>query len=304
MTLLVLGASGFLGNQLVAQLRNSGKDVIGTKRTVLSQEGLFQVDLGVHHEHEKIDFLIKKFKVTHLINMAASDVNPSGRRETENGESALFFENLNTVLGINKDVRLLHIGTSALNKKEDSYFATKQQLKKLFAETATRSQIAVLDLPKVVGPGEPLGRFTSNFMQALINGEKQIVLHPCHKRNFMAVASVVKMIMQIITTWKSGGSEFPEYKAQVLSNYEITRLVLKLSGEDFRKVLFGHTLSNTGCDICPSNEAALLVRPEFFDLKEIKYFAMAEKQSVQESLLEQYRDLSIKLINSKRDGCN
>ncbi len=303
MTVLVIGASGFLGKHLVAQMKNSGEAVIGTERNSRTDDGLYSIDLGVKDEYLKINSLVEQFKITKIVNLAASNVSPSDRMREESGQSSSFFENLYAVLSTFRDVGLLHIGTTVQAKGEDFYFAAKYELRNLLENTNVKNQIAILDLPKVVGPGEPLGRFTSNFMYSVIMNEEQEVLHPCHKRNFMSVIAVVDMITQTIKIWTSGGDKFPSHVSKTLSNYEVARLIIDCASETMRQVLVSHSPDIEVCDVCPADEAVLLVKPEFFRSKEFSYFLLEEKQSVEETLLQQFKNLSIsphKLINHYR----
>ena len=158
----------------------------------------------------------------------------------------------------------------------------------MLEETKTDNQIAVLDLPKVIGVGEPLGRFTSNIMHSLIKHEELSVLHPCHKRNFISINNVVKMIMLVVKIWNSRGSDFPEHRARVISNYEVTRFVMDLSKANGWGVSFSHTPTAEGCSICPIDETTMLVKPEFFGSKAVNYFLMVDELSVEEALSEQF----------------
>jgi hypothetical protein len=232
--------------------------------------------------------LINRFEITQLINLAASGVNPSDRQVKEVGHGTSFFDNLHAVLTTFKDLRLLQIGTSTETKREDSYFIAKNVLRNLLEKTRSENKIAVLDLPKVIGAGEPLGRFTSNLMHSLIKHEEISVLHPCHKRNFISINDVVKIIMLIVKIWNSGGSDFPEHRACVISNYEVTRFVMNLSKANGRGVSFSHTPTAEGCNICPIDETTMLVKPEFFGSKAVNYFLMEDEISVEEALSEQF----------------
>ena len=277
MTVLVIGASGFLGQQLVAGFRNSGERAIGTKYSATSDDDLFQVDLG-----------------------AKGDVNPAKRLPQESGQSLLFFENLEATLRNNRNLALLQIGTSHQANSEDSYFSSKFILKNLLKRAHVKNQIAVLDLPKIVGPSEPLGRFTSDIAYSLVMNEGKMVQHPCHKRNFMSIEDVVKLIMMIVEIWKLGGNKFPAYQATVLSNYDVVRSIVDSSSGLNKKIKFAHRLAVTECDICPVSEEPLLVRPEFLGEQINNYFLVDEEQSVVEALQEQFKNLS-KLHQSARN---
>jgi hypothetical protein len=144
-------------------------------------------------------------------------------------------------------------------------------------------------------------------MHSIITSEKQIVLHPCHKRNFITITQVVKIICEIIGKWNSGGTEFPSHNAQNLSNYEVSQIVLNVAANATHEVLFSHSPVNTGCEVCPADELPLLVRPDFFRSKEISYFLMQNEQTIEEALLEQFKTLSTsyqKVINHIRNESN
>jgi len=288
MTVLVIGASGFLGKHLVAGFRNSGERAIGTKYSSTSDDGLFKVDLGVKGEFLKINDLVKQYKIKCVINLAASDVNPAKRKVQESGQSLVFFENLEAILRNNENLALLQIGTSHKANGEDSYFSAKFTLKNLLKKADVKNQIAVLDLPKIVGPSEPLGRFTSDIVYSLVMNKGKLVQYPCHKRNFMSIVDVVKLVIMIVEIWDLGGNQFPASKATVLSNYDVVQSIAGLSLQLNEKIMFAHTPELTKCGICPVSEEPLLVRPEFLDEKENNYFLIDEEQSVVDALRKQF----------------
>jgi nucleoside-diphosphate-sugar epimerase len=307
MTVLVIGASGFLGMHLIKQLTNSGNVVIGTKRNVGGAEDFVRIDLGARDEYLIINSLVEQYKITSMINLAANDVSPADRTTKENESSFIFFENLFTVLSTFRDLKLLQIGTSVRPKSADSYFSAKYKLRNLLENTSLKNQIAVLDLPKVVGPGEPLGRFTSNLMHSIIMSEGLVVLHPCHKRNFITISQVSKIIVEIIKKWNSGDSDYPSHQAENLSNFEIAQVIMKNAGQTNHGMSLSHAPVIEGCEVCEFDESPLLVKPEFFGSKEVNYFLMAKDQSVKEALLEQFEALSIshhKAISDQRNECN
>ena len=307
MTVLVIGASGYLGMHLIKKIKNSGNVVIGTKRNVGEADDFVRIDLGAREEYLVINALIEQFKITNIINLAASDVSPADRTTKENENSFTFFENLFAVLSRFREVKLLQIGTSVRPKSADSYFSAKHKLRILLENTSLNNQIAVLDLPKVVGAGEPLGRFTSNLMHSILMSEGQVILQPCHKRNFISICQVSEIIAQIIKKWNSGDSDYPSHQAENLSNFEVTQVILNISGQANHGVTFSHSPVIEGCEVCKFDESPLLVKPEFIGSKEISYFLMEKEQSVMEALLEQFETLSIshhKAINHLRNESN
>jgi len=288
MSFLVLGASGFIGNHLVAQFKNVGVQVIGTTRSGNSENGYFQIDLGVEFEYKKVISLIENYEVTQIINLAASEVSPVNRTKVNERLDTLFFTNLSKVLNTYRDIGLLQIGTCLVPEREDSYFASKRNLKDLLSKGDSREQIAFLDLPKVVGTGEPRGRFTSDLIDSLNMKRRHTVLHPCHKRNFIAMNDVVSLISRIVETRHLSDCQYPMIDAEIFSNIEIVRMLIGYSSQNGKEITFDHQETNNDCRVCPDDEEKLVIRPEFLDDRKVSFFSMDSRISIGETLREQY----------------
>lgn len=288
MTILIIGAHGFIGRQLFQQLKTTEANVIGTSRSQTVDEDLFEIDLGRKNEYQEINSLVERFDVNYIVNLAATDVRPSSRTKVNKQQIELFFENLNLVLEQKSTIGLLQIGTNADSLNGDSYYAGKSMLKNLLKGASTKRRTAILELPKIIGPKEPRGRFTSDLVHSCITNREVVILQPCRKRNFMPVVDAALLIERIILVWTSGGNEYPEYEAQLLSNYEIANCIMRYSNSDPEKLKFGHPISVGNCQLCSFDERTMLVRPEFFSNTPTKYVSMQRTSSVEESLLEQY----------------
>lgn len=288
MTVLILGASGFLGRNLFAHFKSTGVKVFGTSRSGNTNNGFFRIDLGIENEHKKITSLVESHEVTQIVNLAAIDVSPVNRTEANEGIDATFLANLNTVLDVYRGIGLLQIGTYTVTEKEDSYFASKKKLRDSLHKSDMNEQITVLDLPKVVGVGEPLGRFTSDLIESLNTKREQTVLHPCHKRNFVAMGDVVGLISRIVEARNEVGSQFPMLSANVFSNCEIARMLIEFSSQNGENIKFDHKELTNECNICPADEEVLLIRPEFCDGRQASFYWMNSGNSVREALREQY----------------
>lgn len=288
MTILIIGAQGFIGCQLFQQLKTTETNVIGTSRTRTSQEDLFEIDLGRKNEFQKINSLVERFDVNYVVNLAATDVRPSSRTELDEQQIGLFFENLNMVLEQKSTIGLLQIGTNADPPTNDSYHAGKEMLKNLLKGASTKGRTAILELPKIIGPREPRGRFTSDLIYSFIINREQTILQPCRKRNFMPVVDAALLIDRITHVWTSGGDEYPTYEAQLVSNFDIANCIMKYSNSDPRKLKLDHPVSLGNCQLCSFNERTLLVQPEFFSNSLKTYTSMLKTSSVEESLREQY----------------
>jgi len=288
MTILIIGARGFIGHQLFQQMKTTDSHVIGTSRVLTSEEDLFEIDLGRKNEYQKLNSLVERFDVNYVVNLAATDVSPSSRTKIDEQQIGLFFENLNMVLEQKSTIGLLQIGTNADSLNNDSYYAGKDLLKNLLKGASTKRRTAILELPKIIGPREPRGRFTSDLVHSFIMNREQIVLQPCRKRNFMPVVDAALLIERITYVWTSGGDEYPKYEAQLFSNYEIANCIMKYSNSDPKKLKLDHPVSLGNCQLCSFDERTLLVQPEFFSKTPTKYVSLLKTSSVEESLVEQY----------------
>jgi hypothetical protein len=288
MTILIIGARGFIGCQLFEQLKTTEANVIGTSRTRTSQEDLFEIDLGRKNEYQKINSLVERFDINYVVNLAAADVAPSSRTKLDEQQIGLFFENLNMILERKSTIGLLQIGTNADSLNNDSYYAGKEMLKNLLKGASTNRRTAILELPKIIGPREPRGRFTSDLVHSFIMNREQIILQPCRQRNFMPVVDAALLIDRIAHVWTSGGDEYPKYEAQLFSNYEIANCIMKYSNSDPKQLKLDHPVSLGNCQLCSSDERTLLVQPEFFSNSPTAYVSMLKTSSVEESLWEQY----------------
>jgi nucleoside-diphosphate-sugar epimerase len=291
MTVLLIGATGFLGRNLFHKLTDLGEDVVGTTRSAYSKDGMVSIDLGRKNEYLKIVSLVEMFGITRIVNMAASDVSPSVRGKIDEETIRIFFENLNLVLKTFGHLKLLQIGTIFRTESNDSYFAGKSLIGSLLANADVNEQVVFFNLPKVVGSGEPLGRFTSDLIQSLVLGSRPTISHPCRRRNFISVVDVVSLIFKTVENMHALSVDYPMYRTELYSNYEVAKFIIGDRVKDNEIMKFDHSHTETVCRKCPSDEDELIIQPEFSHQKTLSYFMMCQSQTVEEALRQQFENV-------------
>ena len=194
------------------------------------------------------------------------------------------------VLTAHPDLKLLQIGTVSNTGKSDSYFVEKSRIRELLQNANVKDQVVILDLPKVVGAGEPLGRFTSDLTYALVMSREHVILQPCHKRNFISVFDVVLLILKTLENLGNASHEYPMYRTKRFSNYEVAESLIGSSTSGGKGIKLDHFPAREECRKCPADENELLIRPSFSDMKEVAYFMMNQTQTVESALREQFEN--------------
>lgn len=199
MTVLVVGASGFLGSQLVRALRNNGRHVVGTTRA------------PAHPSHITLDLLdgeaiantLDRVRPSTVVNLAGAGL-PRDGRGPEAAESNVVGSRMLAQAVLECRVRpfLIHAGSALEDASSEvsEYSLSKAAGTEAVAVTLHDVGHLIVRIHSVYGPTQPRGRFLSDLIDSLLAGAAFTIQHPERSRDFCFVDDVVGILSRVSMT--------------------------------------------------------------------------------------------------------
>jgi CDP-paratose synthetase len=244
-TLLITGASGFLGSHLTARLIRAGYRVVITKRCTSDLRRL----RGLESEIEAIDIdatpvesLFDRWSIDAVIHCATN----YGR----NGATAANVVETNLILplrllqaAMDRGVRAFINSDTILDPRISHYSLSKKQLVEWLEHLATKVTTANVALEHFYGPGDDPSKFVASVVRDLVRGVDSIALTPGHqKRDFIFIDDVVEAFRRVIEFALEAPAGF--YRFEVGTNElrtirEFVEAAHRLSGARSTSLEFG-----------------------------------------------------------------
>ena len=201
MKILVLGATGFLGQHLVPLLVERGHQVVPAGlRSVTSD--VIKVDIT---DASSVATALDRVAPDGVINLAGSGLprpnalSGDSWRVNDLGSRAVASE----LVRLSDPPILVH-AASALELEPEDLALDYAQSKAVGSAgvrdvlTGTACRYAVVRIHNVYGPGQPAGRFVGDLIAALNSGQHFVVKHPSRKRDFCFVDDVVEHLADLV----------------------------------------------------------------------------------------------------------
>lgn len=208
MRILIPGASGFIGQQLLEVLKQNGYSIFPTSRT--SKKGFIELN---PFRHDQATQLIQEISPHVVINLSWNARNPDYFTNLENESSLSWNQALFSILAKSSVEKVISIGSSIESKTDylgrrnfpeksstKDYRETKIEARKSFVRHLENSdkQHIWLRVFQVYGPGQEAWRF----IPSIINATKQHVTFGCKNpyavRDWIHVEDVANSIRSLI----------------------------------------------------------------------------------------------------------
>jgi CDP-paratose synthetase len=223
-TLLITGATGYLGSYLVKRLLADGHKIVILKRIDSNIERIADVINLVHvFNVDQLDDLFRKIKIVDLVIHAAGSY---GRR----GEELQSIYNANVSFPIKVTEIAERYGTkvfintdTVLPPNLNHYAKSKNEFTKWGKRFSHEKFIQFINfrLEHIYGPGDDPIKFTTYIIRELLNNEKKVKLtQGDQKRDFIYILDVLEAFIIIINNLQMIDSEFIEF--DIGSNEAIT----------------------------------------------------------------------------------
>lgn len=203
--MLVLGASGFIGNAVFQQAKQGGIDVFGTSRAVTDQ--LIQCAVA---EPGELEQLIDETSPDVVVNAVGAGVTPNTSTIEEMKSANL--DLVAKLLALASDAsqrgfRLIHLASSrnkAAAHRLDDYIATKESATNLVLSALTGGLSGCcLEIFNAYGPGQPSGRLVELVVRSALDSEPITLRTPDQIRDFIHVADVARAVLLAAKSTKS-----------------------------------------------------------------------------------------------------
>lgn len=244
-TILMTGATGFLGSKLAERLVGEGKQVIILVR---SSSSLARIDhladhLTVHNlDKDRLEDIFKTARIDTIIHCATN----YGRGQTD--PSAILEANLALPLRLLQlaslsGVRCFVNTDTILDKQVSRYALTKNQFRE-WLETFQASLVCInIALEHFYGAGDDPTKFVSFIVHRLLQGAERIELTAGEqKRDFIHIDDVISAFQAILAghaTEQQGYHSYQVGSGETLSIRSFVEMVRRMAGADTVQLDFG-----------------------------------------------------------------
>lgn len=195
MNVLILGASGFLGNKISLQLDKTTAQVTCANRGTRTRScAVFE-----HNKPESLIEIIKNKQFDVVLNLVAAGLEDRLSIADEGWEvNSIFPSTLASILAdVSPQTMLLHFASAleishGSGPVSDDYTASKMEGTKRLIQSVQNSapKLGIVYLNSVYGPGQPRSRFIANTIQKLRSGQRVELQNPENLCDFIYVSDV------------------------------------------------------------------------------------------------------------------
>lgn len=244
-TILLTGATGFLGSHLLTKLLENNYEVIVLKRSFsnifriknyikdIKYYDIDRVDIGFIFETNKIDTVLHS-----ATNYGRKDRNPLD----------IIKANLTLPLnllyeGLNRDLKVFINTDTIINKRVNHYSLSKNQFVEWLKTYSQELKCVNISLEHFYGAQDDDSKFVTYIINQILNNADELNLTKgAQKRDFIYIDDVVDGFLTIIKNMDSLHENFNSFEigsGQNISIKEFVELVKDLSGNNRTKLNFG-----------------------------------------------------------------
>jgi nucleoside-diphosphate-sugar epimerase len=212
--LLLTGATGFLGSQLLNELVNNNHEIVILKRSFSNTTRISSIiDKVISYDIDKINLkdIFKCHQIECVVHLATT-YGRNGEVISDIVKNNLLFSIELLELSIKNHVSTFINADTLQNKNVSNYTLSKKQFVEWGFMSSRLNEIEFINLriEHLFGPGDDDNKFVYWIINQLLANTKEINLTNGHqKRDFIYIEDAVTAILSIISSpFKSGFSEF------------------------------------------------------------------------------------------------
>ena len=192
-SILVIGASGFLGESVVTELKHRGANVISTSRN--AKNGTQHFDYNDSDADLILSQLIRTFRPSLILDMAAPNVSQPNRNKPLSKADKTYGELLCLAARDFSETHVLHISTTEVDEDSINFYVDFKRSVLSSLSNLDHRQVTTIKLPRLVGPNEPPGRFISDLLSSLRLNNSFKVSDPDRVRDFLNLKLATDIIV-------------------------------------------------------------------------------------------------------------
>lgn len=233
MSVLVLGASGFLGRHITGALRDSGYDVITVGRSG-------SMDVVVNGtDAERLESVAREVDPSSVINLLGAGLSdPNADAQVMEVVNARFPADLAELLAkVAPGCHLIHAASStevpaADGSYESEYSRTKSEGTAALASFGGYLPVTILRVHNTYGGDQPAQRFVASAIDSLVDGHKIELRYPERVRDFIHVDDVSASFVAAVGSPVEGHVTYEVGTGVGTSLGSVVRMVASIVGAD------------------------------------------------------------------------
>ena len=228
MNIILVGASGYLGNKLLIDLKNKGNNILCLIRKTTDINKINQyTDLYLYLEDKDFIEKLNNFKTDALIYSAC--IYERNNAKYKDILDANFLLPVKLLMELNNLKKYIYIGTS-LGKYTNIYALSKYQMAELGKYYSNIKNINFFNilLENFYGENEPKDRFIHYLINKLKNNEDIDLTDGKQKRDFVYIEDVIEALNLIISSNLKGYIDIPIGSGDAISIRELAEYLKKL----------------------------------------------------------------------------
>lgn len=245
MTILLTGATGFLGSRILEALLTKGYKVIILKRSFSRLErikDLIPRVITYDIDQEQLSGLFNTHNIEMIIH-CATNYGRSQRKADEIVEANLMLPLRLLLLGIEHGIKTFINTDTLLDKRVSEYSLSKKQFLdwlKIYSDSIYAVNIA---LEHFYGPNDDPSKFTTFVIKSMVENIKNIDLTPGQqKRDFIYINDVIEAFLLIVGSIGNGSSGYIEYEVgtgKLTTIEEFVKMVKMITNNNSTVLKFG-----------------------------------------------------------------
>ena len=248
-TILLTGATGFLGSHLLKNLLEEGATVYITLRSTKRPDALSSIKENssnslkiIRINDERIEDYFSSIYFSSIIH-CATNYGRSDKNLVEMIKSNLLFPLELLTLSKKYHVHTFINTDTILDKRISEYSLSKRQFFDWLGYFSSEIYIANARLEHFYGPGDDPSKFVTNVMRSLLRMEEKIELSPGEqKRDFIYISDVVSAFMKILEHSHSSSPNLESFDIATGTSIKLKDFVNRvkvISGNSKTNLLFG-----------------------------------------------------------------
>ena len=232
MSVLILGASGFLGSHVATALQASGHSVITLGRSDAVDVRMDATDL------DQLKSLLREVEPTAVINLLGAGLSdPSANLDEMEEVNAHFPPRLAELLALVGGAHLIHAASStevaALDGSfESEYSRTKAQGTSALLARESELPITILRVHNTYGGDQPARRFVASAIDSVAAGRSIELRYPDRVRDFVHVDDVAASFVAAVGAQPAGCVMYEVGTGIGMSLGSVVRTIAELLGRD------------------------------------------------------------------------